>query len=276
LEWPKLKNIILLILLIVNLFLFVLVAYHEVRRTWYLDSARENAVGVMAQNGINVDLEALPRDTTLVRLSMVRDRQQEAGIAAALLGTASETGQGGTIEYTGEKGTARFSRSGAFSAALRPDAYPLGEQTVAAHALATLALLNFDGEVLTVKEHGEQTVVTVYQLWQGTPVFTCLVTLVYESGALVSIQDGSSCRLTGVPEASGTADNFSVVTALMRFLEEMSNQGYVCTSLTGMTPGYTFSSGLSDPITLRPVWQITTDTGAYYLDSETGVLTRAG
>ncbi len=274
-EWSKIKNIILIILLTVNLFLLVLVAYREERSARYQASARENAAGVLAQNGIMVDVESLPRDTSLASLSMERDRAQEAAAAAALLGASNESGQGGTVLYTGEKGTARFSRTGDFSADLLAGAYLLEGLSEREHAIRTLALLGFEGEVLSAEEDGGKTVVAARQLWKGVPVFTCRAVLVYEDGELVSIQDGSS-RLTGTPAGGGDLVNLSVVTALLRFLDGLNKLGDVCTSLTGMTPGYVFAGGYSDPITLRPVWYITTDTGAYYLDAGTGALERAG
>lgn len=272
-EWSKIKNIILLILLTVNLFLLVLVVFRAERSARYLESARENAVGLLEKNGIAVNVEDLPEDTSLAPLSMERDQQQEEDIAAALLGDVQGNGKSGVVRYTGEKGTARFSRSGEFTVTLHPDAYPLGEQTVREHAVSVLALLDFQAEVLTVEEEDGQTVVTARQLWQGTPVFPCTVTLVYGEDALLSIREGS-CRLTGTPATSGTAEQMSVVTALLHFLKGLGGLGDVCTSLTGITPGYTFSSGFSDPVVLRPVWYITTDTGAYYLDAETGALER--
>lgn len=273
-EWSKLKNIILVILVTVNLFLLVLVVYREVRSSRYSESARENAVGVLARSGITVKEEILPRDGRLAPLSMERDKTQEAKAAAALLGNASESVQGGVTVYSGDKGTARFSRSGEFSAVLNAGACPMGEKTAQEHALATLALLNFDGEILSSEEDGDSTVVTVRQLWQGTPVYTCQAVLVYRQGALVSIREGGT-RLTGAPVKSGDAESLSAVTALLRFLEGITKLGDVCTSLTGMTPGYVFTAGFSDPITLHPVWYLTTDTGAYLLDAVTGELTRA-
>ncbi len=274
-EWSKLKNIILVILVTVNLFLLVLVVYREARSSSYTANALKNAIGVLERNGISVKEEILPQDGSLFPLSMERDKAQEAKAAAALLGTVTESGQGGVTVYSGEKGTARFSRSGEFSAVLNADAYPLGDQTVGEHALATLALLDFDGEVVSTVEDGDSITVTVRQLWHGTPMYTCRAVLVYRQAALVSIREGGSTRLTGAPVQSDDAVTLSTVTALMRFLEGITKLGDVCTSLTGMTPGYVFTAGISDPITLRPMWYITTDTGAYYLDADTGELTRA-
>lgn len=274
-EWSKIKNIVLLMLLTVNVFLLVLVAYRQERSAQYTARAWADAVGVLTRNGITVDESSLPRDISLARLSVARDKTAEANAAAALLGTDAETGQGGGTVYTGEKGTLRFSRSGDFSASFAAGAYPLGEKTASEHALETLALLDFDGQVLSAEERDGQTEVTVRQLWQGTPVFDCTATLVYEGDELRLIRDGS-CRLTGTPAAESEAEPLSVVTGLIRFLEGINKLGDVCTALTGMTPGYTCSSGLTDPVTLCPVWYITTDTGAYYLNTCTGVLERAG
>jgi hypothetical protein len=48
----------------------------------------------------------------------------------------------------------------------------------------------------------------------------------------------------------------------------------VCSSIDRIDPGYVSAATLSGPITLTPVWRITTDTGAYQLDMITGALTR--
>lgn len=275
LEWSKIKNIVLIILLTVNLCLLVLVASQEAHSARQRERARENAVRVLAQNGIAADLQRLPRDISLSRLSMERDREKEAGAASALLGPAVETGQGGTVLYTGDRGMIHFSRTGEFSATLRAGAFPLGELTAAEHAVQTLALLGFEGETVAVAQEKERTVVTVRQLWQGMPVFTCKAALVYEGGALIAIRGGESYRLTGSPVPSGEAEPLSVATALLRFLEGLNKLGGICTELTDMTPGYAFTPGLNDPVTLYPVWYFTTDTGAYYLDAGTGTLERA-
>lgn len=275
-EWPKLKNIVLIILLLVNLFLLLLLGYREGRSTQYTERTRQNTIEILANNGISVEESILPGDASLAPFSMERDKTGEAKAAAALLGTVTESGQGGASIYKGEKGTARFSRTGEFSAALCQDAYPLEvEQTVQEHALSILARMDIDAVVLSVQTEGNKTVVTARQNWNGTPVFTCTILLTYEEEALVSIREGSSIRLTGTPVQAGGEESLSTVTALMRFLEGINDLGDVCTVLTEITPGYVFTAGVSDPIKLRPVWYITTDTGAYYLNADSGALERA-
>ena len=67
-EWPKLKNIIILILLLVNGFLLVLVVGREFQVSRYERSAFTQAGQVLAQNGITVDEDLLEQ---AVRESLV-------------------------------------------------------------------------------------------------------------------------------------------------------------------------------------------------------------
>lgn len=275
-EGSKLKNIVLIILAVANLFLLVLTVTREEQSARYQRSARINAIAVLAENGIALDAAILPEDTGLAPLIMERDRQVETQAASALLGTALESAQGTSSIYVGDNGILRFSRTGEFSASLEPGAAPVGGLTEEKHALGVLKILDFSSGALTAETKGAVTLVTAPQLWQGSPVFNCRAVLMYEAGSFVGIRGGDSVRLTGKPVVAGQVRNMSVVTALMRFLDGINQLGDVCTGLTGIAPGYVFSPGFSDPVELEPVWRITTDTGAYYLYADSGKLERAG
>ena len=58
-EWSKLKNIILILLLCVNAFLLVLAGIQESRSARYEEETRQAAVDVLEQNGIAFALERL-------------------------------------------------------------------------------------------------------------------------------------------------------------------------------------------------------------------------
>ena len=58
-EWRKLKNLIILILLVVNGFLLVLVAARSQEAAQYERSALEQTVQVLERGGIQVDLLSL-------------------------------------------------------------------------------------------------------------------------------------------------------------------------------------------------------------------------
>ncbi len=273
-EWSKIKNIILLMLVTVNIFLLVLMISRQVKSDRYTEVARQSAIDVLKQNGILADKAQIPWEKSLSPLTMSRDTEQEKKAADALLGACAQSGQGGVYRYTGEKGTVQFSRSGEFSAVFSADAYPLNGAKAEDHALKFLSLVGFQGEVTGVVRQGDSISVSVRQLFEGVPVFSCVATLVYDRDCLVSISDGSR-RLTGTPAKAEGTQPLSMVTVLMRFLEGTNELGDVCTSLESITAGYSFTSGLADPITLTPTWHITTDIGKYYLNGVTGKLERA-
>ena len=276
-EWSKIKNIILLILLSVNLFLVVLLVYEEGRSAQYLSGIRESTIQVLEKNGISVDGEILPDDLDLVALETGRDRQAERERAQALLGEVTEESQGGSVIYQGESGQLRISRSGSeFSAQLEPGAFPLGEAEPAQHAAALLQQLGLEGQVIGILEEEGRVCVTVRQTWQQIPVFTCLAVLVYEDGCLVQIQEGGRC-LPGTPSQAGDRQSISVDTALLRFLEGIQELGDICSRITQMTPGYLMNNaGFTGSVELVPAWQFRTDSDqSYYLDALTGELSRS-
>ena len=63
-------------------------------------------------------------------------------------------------------------------------------------------------------------------------------------------------------------------TALVSFLNGVSALGDVCSRMDAIQPGYAVTPALSGGMTLTPVWRVTTDTGAYQLDTVTGQVTR--
>lgn len=267
-EWSKLKNIILIILLCTNLFLLCLVGLRAWNTASYQSAARTDAIQVLAKNGIEMDKEALPRDAALSTASVSRDREEEARLVAPLLGEVTEQALGGgQYLYHGEKGDAYFRSRGEFSVSLAEGAYPLNGD-LAGHAAQTLALMGFEGQVLAAEGSGQDGSVTLVQRWEDTPVLSCTAQVTYSGGHLTAI---TGTRLTGTPTATGSAQ-LSAVTGLLRFLELFSDTGDVCNRVTLMQEGYLVSTGPSDPAAITPVWYFETDTGAYILDTTTNQL----
>jgi len=273
-EWSKIKNIILLMLVTVNIFLLVLMVVRQVKSTRYTEDARQSAIEVLKQNGISVDEDQIPWEKSLLPLTMSRDTEEEKNAAAAFLGECTQSSQGGVYHYNGEKGTMQFSRSGEFSATFFADAYPLNGTKLEEHALQSLSLIGFQGEIIGEVSQEGRILVSARQLYEGVPVYSCIATLIYENDCLVGISEGSR-RLTGTPKTAEGTQSLSMVTVLIRFLEGTNELGDVCTSLESLTAGYTFTPGLADPVTLTPIWHISTDIGEYYLNGITGKLERA-
>ena len=89
-EWSKLKNIIIIMLAAVNLFLLVLVVHRQWESRSSYESAREDALAVLWETSrIRLEREILPEELDLTPMSVTRDPELEETQAAALLAVSS-------------------------------------------------------------------------------------------------------------------------------------------------------------------------------------------
>lgn len=268
-EWPKLKNIVLLILVITNLCLLAFVARWEIQDTRLQRQARAEAIQFLSGKGVSVDESQVPHNMTLMPQTVERDLSQEGALAARLLGDgvqAQDRGAG-VYRYFNDRGSIQFHSDGAFQAELSPGAFPLGEDRATA-CLALLGQLDYEGELLD--QQGNSLIFR--QVWNGVPLFTQQVTLELSNGCLVSITSGR--RLVGQPVADPSRKPITVATALIQLFNGINALGDVCSRIDTISQGYVTATSLSDPILLTPVWRVSTDTGSYQLDTVTGALIR--
>lgn len=274
-EWPKLKNIIILILLLINGSLLVLVVGRELQVARYVRSALTQAGQVLAQNGISVEDDLLDQaaDSSLPPLTVERDLQAEMEIAQALLGDqVARTDQGsGLYGYDSGQGSALFRANGGISVTLTD--CPLDGQAPEDHAAALLERMGLDGEALGSQTDGEGTVVSFCQRLNGVPVYTCRLSFTYDGGGLRSI-NGTLLAGTVTPEGDGGAA-LDLPTALISFLRGVLERGDVCSAIDALRLGYRSSQSFGSDIQLSPTWLITTNISSYYLDAATGALVPA-
>ncbi|RHR10372.1 hypothetical protein DWX58_02905 [Pseudoflavonifractor sp. AF19-9AC] len=268
-EWPKLKNIILIILVLTNLCLVAFVAQRELRNDQLQRQAREEAILFLKNRGVSVEEKQVPREMELLPQTVERNLEEESQLAAALLGQGvkAEDRGAGVYRYSNDTGSIQFHSDGSFSAEFTPGAFPLGEDR-AEGCRELLEKLQFEGELLSEQENA----LVFRQTWNGVPLFTQQVTLEVKDGCLVAMTSGR--RLVGEPVEDTSRQPITVVTALIDFLNGLNALGDVCSRIDTITPGYVAATSLSGPMTLTPVWQITTDTGSYQLDTITGELSR--
>lgn len=269
--WPKIKNIIILILLGTNICLLAFTLVRQARSRQLQDQARADAISFLQEKEIQVEEDTVPRTMELMAQYARRDVEQEYSLASAVLGgQASVEARGAEVyRYYNENGSIQFHSNGEFSAQFIAEA---AEGELSVHASAVLERLGFQGSLLDQKADGERTVLTFQESWKGVPLLNCQATLNYEQGRLVSM---SGRRLVGEPEQDNSSKPITVATALMKFYTgRLSGLGDVCRQITGITQAYTVTSTISETMSLVPVWYITTDTGSYQLDTLTGELSR--
>ncbi len=272
-EWPKLKNIILLILLLANLFLVSMVVVQERTAARYQAQALDNAVSVLESNGIRVERERIPADMELTVLTVSRDLESEKALARALLGECAMTDLGGgRYAYESAVGAAEFRGNGNFTVS-----FPEGKLRLARsggeaeYGEALLKDAGLSAVLIGRAEEEGRTVLTFRQTWQGAPIYSFAITMEYENGSLRTL---SGTRMMGTPQsANEKSELISVPTALLRFLNGVNDLGDICNEITAMESGYLTTSGM-DATRLIPVWYVTTDTGVYSLNALTGALER--
>ncbi len=269
-EWSKIKNIILLILLTVNLLLLGQAAAQESQRRRYQAEALEGAVEVLRQHGYTVAEGALPtQQGALISLTAERDRSGEEALAQALLGTAQRTEDGARTAYQGAGGSCWFRGDGSFAFLFTSGAQPLDGVKIETHAEQLLRGVAYTHRVLGMEDQAGETRVQVVQTWEEQPVFSCTAELVYRDGSLIEF---SGTRLVGPPvyETEGE-QGMDLPTALIRFMSGMQEGGHVFTRIERMTEGYR-AVGASRRMTLRPVWEVDTNVETVLVDGVTGVV----
>lgn len=267
--WTKLKNIILTILVLTNLCLLSLVAGPAIQGRRQLSQAREEAIRFLRGRGVQVEEQLIPQSMELTPQVLDRDLDEEARAAAALLGgtVSAQARGGGVYRYANEHGSIQFHSDGTVSARFKPGAFPLG----ADRGEACLALMKRMGCEGTILEEGEGELI-FRQSWRGSPLFTQQVTLVCGGEGLTSITAGR--QMVGRPQEDPGRSALSVATVVIDFINGVSALGDVCNRIDSIEPGYITAVSLSGPTVLTPVWRVTTDTGAYQIDTVTGGVTR--
>lgn len=268
-EWSKLKNIILLILAAANLFLLVIVVRQEVQGADLQHQARLNAISFLEEKGIQVPEDLVPQTMTLRPQTVERDLEAECAQAASLLkGSVRMEALGSEVyRYQNDNGFLQFHSDGSFSAEFAPGVFPLGSDRTQS-CLEVLDRMEFQGKLL--REEGDQ--LTFRQMWEGVSLFNQQVTLVCRENCVAAMTSGK--RLVGRPVEDSGQTPITVATALIRFCNGLSALGDVCSRIDAIERGYVSTASLSGTMTLTPVWQITTNTGAYQMDTMNGELIR--
>lgn len=264
-ERYRLKNIIILILVLVNAFLL---ASLSIRKSAEQDAFRRTAeqlVALFEADGMTLDIYAISRDMPPDALTLARDTTLEQKAAGYLLdGSPTGNDQGGGIyEYRTAAGTALFRSSGSFEAS-----GVLAEEDAEEFCRKFCHTFSFSEPVFQL-ENGSGTAVAQC-LYNHLPVFNCNVTFTIEEGVLTAV-DGILLPANGTPTAN-TQTPLSAAGALAAFQRMRQETVAVVSAVVGTDLCYELQTG-SAPMSLVPAWRVATDTADYYVNCQTGVVT---
>ncbi len=263
----RLKNIIILILVLVNLFLVGSLAIRETSRRSARRTAAEQLVALFAADGIALDPAAVSGETPPAARTLLRDAELERQAAAALLGNhLSRSDQGGGITtYSSSQGAALFRASGSFDAS-----GTLAKTDAVDFCRAFCKEFRYEEPVFRMDGAGSGTA-TVTRLYDGFPVFNCTVTFTIENGVLTAV-NGTLLPETDA-ETDPEAQPLSAAAALTAFQQMRRETGAVVSSVTGMDRCFELQSSPAVAMSLVPSWRIVTNTKEYYVNCQTGAVT---
>ncbi len=275
-ESSKLKNIILTILIITNVLLLGLVIVQREGGREQRRRAIQDAVDLLAQQGIAVRAEDLPDGKLPAPMTVERSGAWEQEVFAALLGEDVTLTQRGLVSlYSGSLGAAEVRGDGGFSVTFAPGAYPLAQgEDMETHAQLLVQRLGFTAQ-LSGRE-GDRVGLTQVYTTSGPrdhfPIFSCAVTVEYRDGQAVSM---TGTHLPGTPTPDRQAgEPLSTATLLVRFRAGIIDSGDACTAIHAATQGYVLSSDAGGALRLTPVLRLETDTNLYLVNALSGELSR--
>lgn len=266
----RLKNIIIIVLLLANAFLLVLLFSRRAEE----NAAHERAVAQLMQlyssDGVLLDatlLDGLP--TTLLSVQPVRDTDAERAFAEGLIGSVSSVDSGGGIYryYCADglsRGSCLFRASGSIEAALTRTVDD--PEQFCADLCAP-----FDYRVEETLTDGSRTLITAARAVGGFPVYNCALSFTFSGTTLTAV---SGSFLPPLDTDGSETQSLDAVTSLVSFLDYRSASGAVCTDITALSGGYLLQSSATEPMRLVPVVRVETDVSNYYVNSALPEITR--
>lgn len=260
----RLKNVIICILVLVNVFLLgALAERRTIARAAHTRAAEETSA-LFAADGIALDPEIIPMDTPPAVRTYARSAEADRQAAALLLGRGVQYYDqgGGVVSCTGPNGAALFREGGSFEAA-----GTLGEDGL--ETCRSFCRTFRYAEPSGVLDEDGSGVLTALRVTDGLPVLNCQVTFSLQKGVLTSVSG------TFLPEAYGETQGeepLSALAALTAFQLQRRETGAVASSVTGISLCYELQSTAAAPMTLMPAWQVSTDTVRYAVNCITGAV----
>ena len=265
-ESSKIKNLIICILVVVNLFLAGLAATDGIQASRNRAAANEAVHTILENNGIMLTLRELPETDGLQSYAVSWDLEREKTMVSSVLGSVTVKDMGGNIMYYyGEKGQANFRGSGEFVLLFDSQPVPV-EQDPLTTARSVLKKMGIEAEPAALpQDQGGDDVVVMTVLYEDTPVINCQIRFTFSTNALLMVE---GTRPLDIQREDPTVTVLDASTLMTRFVGIVNRSGYVCSEIRDIRPVLQYSDASGGK--LLPVWEIETDARTYYLNVSTG------
>lgn len=274
-EWPRVKNILIVLLVIVNVFLFIAYANSAMRDSRVEKETREHVTSVLEKRGFSMNPELIPqKGTVLYPARAARDTEGELQIAQMLLGeTTSDRLGSGTVRYQSEKGEVRF-RSGSFFEITLLDCEQVQNTDSMREFVRDIAKkleMQINSQEIPVEEEAESYRASIVQTIIGVPIYNCRLS--------IWVLPDHSAKITGrmIPDQITILrgqEPYAISGLLLNLIEELNVQGITSGTIEELSPGYRIGtsagSGQSGTVYAIPIWKIRVSGTEYYMNAMNG------
>lgn len=265
-ERYRLKNIIILILFLLNGFLLSTLIARESEERSLLRRTEEELVELFAASGITLEADAISWDGPPVPVTVSRSESLEFSAAKFLLGeNLRNATQGGVSSYRGERGAAQFRAGGSFEAA-----GTLAQTDGADFCRRFCREFSYTKPTFTLDESGSGTATAVLQ-YEKHAVYNAAVTFLLEKGAVTGVS-GTLLPSEGGSAVAESDELLTAAAALTAFQQMRQEESTVASSILETRLCYELQT-TSSALTLGSAWCIVTDIAIYYVNCSTGVIT---
>lgn len=264
-ERYRLKNIIILILLLVNVSLMSSLFYRQAEKHTMMQRTEDELISLFSAYDITLSPGTISWKTPPGEISMSRSAELEQELAAFLLGSDFRSAaQGGINIYSSASASLQTRTNGEFDAVF----YHAPEDT-GAFCKELCALLSCSAPTFSLDEQGNGSASAVCQ-YENQPVYNAAVTFTLENGLITAVS-GMLLPADGISRTTG--EELSCPAALTAFLDMLLEEGTVGSSILNTYVCYELQRTPASAISLNSVWCIETDVSNYYVNSMTGTIT---
>lgn len=266
----KVKKLIIILLLLVDAFLFVLVISGSVQNAKSERQKSSALLAVLDNQGIELAEGVSLSENCPNVIQLERSIRKEKKMLADLIGKCSVEDQGGDVYiFKGEDGYASLRSTGYFEIALDTAVVPVNGDPLAAARVTLKKLgISYDKKLLELKKDGDLICVTATCMYDGRRVLNATISMYFSDSHLVFLTGRKPLDVVG--SLSQANSNLDAVTILMAFLENTHKSGKVCSSIKSVSTNYILDSATVGGCTLIPVWCIETDAGEFYFNGVSG------
>jgi len=269
-EWPRVKTILIILLLAVNTFLFGAYATANLRASRNQDQVRQEVCTVLEGLGYELNPEMLPADAELYYPARIaRNTKYERNTIAAALEQVKTENSIGMNRYVGKKGELTLKSGGYIDAtfdlgddeAVEGNEIKLVESKLKGIRVSTM---DMSGE----ESDGEYTVSGICSI-SGLPIFNCRIAC--------SLADGKMTVIGRIPMGEisflQNIKPYAVSGLMLNFAEYLQSIGVETGVIESISPGYAisspteFESGITE---LVPVWRISMNGEVWYINALVG------